>query len=197
MTSSKAPVAVAVFLSGGGRSLQNLIDYQRKGILGNIEFQLAISSRDHVGPTSIFSMCRITCKPLHRSDMAHTRSIITECLSLVFNPVHEQGCNRAHHHVPLAYRGHAGHVLTSSGVIYFEHFGRHRLYILCSLLILLYCIFAVLITMLCALSAIPVCIHNTVPFAQLSLRDALGSHLYICSSPNREVLGNRVLSADG
>jgi phosphoribosylglycinamide formyltransferase-1 len=48
MTQPKTAVPVAVFLSGGGRSLQNLIEHQRRGLLPGIEFQLAISSSSKV-----------------------------------------------------------------------------------------------------------------------------------------------------
>ncbi len=48
MTATKTTVPVAVFLSGGGRSLQNLIDHQQKGMLSGIELRLALSSSSKV-----------------------------------------------------------------------------------------------------------------------------------------------------
>jgi phosphoribosylglycinamide formyltransferase 1 len=48
MNPPKTTIPVAVFLSGGGRSLQNLIEHQRRGSLTGIEFQLAISSSSKV-----------------------------------------------------------------------------------------------------------------------------------------------------
>jgi phosphoribosylglycinamide formyltransferase-1 len=44
MKPSCAATPVAVFLSGGGRSLQNLIDYQQQGQLDGIDFRLVLSS---------------------------------------------------------------------------------------------------------------------------------------------------------
>jgi len=48
MKPSSAITPVAVFLSGGGRSLQNLIDCQQKGELEGIDFRLAVSSSSKV-----------------------------------------------------------------------------------------------------------------------------------------------------
>ena len=48
MKPSCTATPVAVFLSGGGRSLQNLIDYQQQGQLEGIDFRLALSSSSKV-----------------------------------------------------------------------------------------------------------------------------------------------------
>ncbi len=48
MTAPKPTVPVAVFLSGGGRSLQNLIDHQQRGMLQGVELRLALSSSSKV-----------------------------------------------------------------------------------------------------------------------------------------------------
>ena len=87
MTASKAPVAVAVFLSGGGRSLKNLIDYQRKGNLGNIEFQLAISSSSKVRGVQIARDAGIETRVVLKSAFAEPDDY-TEAM---FGPCREQG----------------------------------------------------------------------------------------------------------
>ena len=48
MSVTNTPVPVAVFLSGGGRSLQNLIDHQQRGLLPGIELRLVLSSSSKV-----------------------------------------------------------------------------------------------------------------------------------------------------
>ena len=44
MTAPLSSFSVAVFLSGGGRSLQNLIDCKQRGELDEIDFRIVLSS---------------------------------------------------------------------------------------------------------------------------------------------------------
>ena len=83
MTSTNEPVPVAVFLSGGGRSLQNMIDHQKKGMLPGINLRLAITSSSKVRGVQVASKAgietQVVLKSSHPDPDAYTEAMFGPC----------------------------------------------------------------------------------------------------------------------
>ncbi len=83
MTATKTTVPVAVFLSGGGRSLQNLIDHQQKGMLSGIELRLALSSSSKVRGVEVAANAgietHVVLKSAHTDPDAYTEAMFGPC----------------------------------------------------------------------------------------------------------------------
>ena len=83
MTASNATLRVAVFLSGGGRSLQNLIDHQQKGLLPGIAIQLALSSSSKVRGVEVAANAgietHVILKSAYPDPDAYTEAMFAPC----------------------------------------------------------------------------------------------------------------------
>ncbi|MEL7337980.1 MAG: formyltransferase family protein, partial [Planctomycetota bacterium] len=66
---SRAAIPIAVFLSGGGRSLANLLAHQESGDI-NVDFRLVISSRENVRGLEIADQANIPTRVVRKSDYA-------------------------------------------------------------------------------------------------------------------------------
>lgn len=87
MTATNTTVPVAVFLSGGGRSLQNLIDHQKKGMLPGIEFRLVLSSSSKVRGVEVAANAGLETKVVLKSAYPDPDAYT----DAMFGPCREQG----------------------------------------------------------------------------------------------------------
>ena len=74
MKTAGSPFRVAIFLSGGGRSLQNLIDCQRRGELEGVELTLALSSSSKVRGVEVARDAGLETHIVNKSDFSDPQS---------------------------------------------------------------------------------------------------------------------------
>ncbi len=83
MSVTNTPVPVAVFLSGGGRSLQNLIDHQQRGLLPGIELRLVLSSSSKVRGVEVATRAgietNVVLKSTHPDPDSYTEAMFGPC----------------------------------------------------------------------------------------------------------------------
>jgi phosphoribosylglycinamide formyltransferase-1 len=83
MTATNTTVPIAIFLSGGGRSLQNLIDHQQQGMLPGVALQLALSSSSKVRGVKVASDAGIetsvVLKSAYPDPDAYTEAMFGPC----------------------------------------------------------------------------------------------------------------------
>ena len=89
MTAPLSSFSVAVFLSGGGRSLQNLIDCQHRGELDGIDFRIVLSSSSKVRGVEVARKAGIETLVVPQSTYKDANAY-TEAM---FGPCRQHGVN--------------------------------------------------------------------------------------------------------